>query len=438
MENISDLQFTLENAGGLKRSMKVAVPAAPIETEIGKRLQQLAKTTRMNGFRPGKVPFKVVTNRFASGVRQEVVGETLQSTFYQAMAKQELLPAGLPKIEITCNEAGKDLEYQANFEVYPHIDLAGLGGLTLQKEVVEIADEDIDRMAETLRKQRTTWNPVERGAGDGDKVKLDLDATVDGEKFAGGSAKDVALIIGANSMPDGFEDQLKGLSSGDEKAITVTLPATYPEEKYASRPATFQVRVRQVEEPVLPELDEAFIKAFGVEDGSMAGFRQELRNNMQRELDSRLYRTMKNRVFDLLLENNRADLPEALVEAELHKMMHQGQGHQHAHDHDHRDATAEQRTTAEKRVALGLVLAEIVRQQSISPDAELVRKEVEKIAAPFEDKDMVINWYYDQEERLGDIRNMVLENQVVDWMIGQMKIEAKPAGFQDVMNPAPA
>lgn len=435
MENIAGLQFSLEELEGLNRNMKVIVPPAPIEEEVQKRLQKLAKTSRMNGFRPGKVPFTVIAKRFNEGVRQEVIGETMQSSFYQAVTEKELQPAGFPHIEIVQNEAGKGLEYLAKFEVYPKIELADLSVVTLEKEVVEITEQDLDTMVETLRKQRTTWNTVERAATTGDRVKIDLVGSVDGKEFEGGQAEGIELVIGSNMMPEGFEEQLKGVSAGDEKEITDTLPETYPNPDLAAKNAVFKVTIHGVKEPQLPEVDEEFIKAFGVEDGSIVGLRKEIRNNMQRELDLRLKSTLKNRALDLVLENNALSVPNALIEGELHKMMHKNQAPEHAHHHNHDDATTEQKADARKRVALGMLLAEVIQQQKISPDAAQIRAEIEKIAAPFEDKEMVINWYYADEQRLDEIQNLVLENQVVDWIVGQMKIKEKPATFDQVMNP---
>jgi trigger factor len=428
------MQVSLEATGTLERRMTVEVPNERVQGEVDRRLQQLARTTKVKGFRPGKVPLKVVANQYGEQVRQEVMGEVIQASFYEAVAQEKLHPAGMPRIEPASLEEGKGLAYTAVFEVMPEIDPAPLAGVALDKVTAEVTDADLDAMFETLRKQATAWQAVDRAAQDGDRVIVDFSGTIDGAPFKGNEGSNVPVTLGSGRMIDGFEAGLVGAKAGDERVLDLKFPDDYAYKEVAGKAVRFTAKVNAVEEPKLPEIDEEFAKRFGVD--SVDALRSEVRANMERELGQTLRNRNKQAVMDKLVELNRFDVPKALIENESQALMEQMRRNLQTSPGREPPALdtsmfAEQAT---RRVTLGLILAEIIKRNSLKADADKVRAQVEEIAASYERPDEVMKWYYGDRRRLSDVESVVLEEQVVDWALAQADITEKKVAFEEVMN----
>lgn len=432
------MDVTVEVTEGLERRMKVQVPAERVDAEVEDRLKNLRGRARIDGFRPGKVPLSVVRSKFGGQVRQEVLGEVLQSSFYEAVTQEKLRPVGGPKIEPQVMEPGKALEYTAVFEVYPEIEIGDIAAIAVKRPQVEVTDADIDKVIDRLRKQRTEWKPVERGAQEGDRLKLNFTGTVDGEEFTGGKGTDVPLVLGSGSFIPGFEEQLQGVSKGEQKTLNVTFPEEYHAKDLAGKAAQFAVEVLDVEEPELPEVDEAFVKTFQIADGSVESFRAEIRQNMERELADAVKARVKQQVMDGLLEVNTVDVPRALVEGEIDRLAAQTKEQMMMGQHQSKDLQLPRsmfEDQAERRVALGLLLAEISRKHDLKVDADRVRHTIERFASSYEQPDEVVKWYYANQEHLSNVESMVLEDQLVDWVLEQANISDEPMDFDALMSP---
>ncbi|MGB5736194.1 MAG: trigger factor [Thiohalocapsa sp.] len=421
------MQVTVETGEGLARQMTVELPPEEIEQEVDKRLQEVARNARLPGFRPGKVPMRVLRQRFGDSVRGEVFGDKVQSSFSEAIAKEELRPAGMPEIEADIDKAARRYAYTAKFEVLPQITLCGLEGKSIQRPVADVVDSDIDDMIARLREQNKEWVDVERPAANGDRVTASFQGSIDGESFPGGNAEDVPLELGSNSMVPGFEEQLIGVSAGDERDIDVTFPADYQKEELAGKQARFSVTVKAVAEPVLPEVDEAFVSRFGVEDGDVEKFRADVRSNMGRELKQRIESKLKEQVMDALIEANPFDLPAVLVAEEIKVL--KGQARQAVGGGTFELPDELFADSAKRRVALGLIVAEIVKQHELAPDAARVRASVEEMAATFETPQSVVDYYYADRQRLAQVESMVMEEMVVERMLEQADVQDEPTTF---------
>jgi trigger factor len=428
------MQVSVETTSGLERRMTIEVPKEKIDQEVKSRLKSLASKARISGFRPGKVPMKVIEKRYGNQVQQEVMGEVMQSSFYEALSQEKLMPAGQPHIEPkqVADEA-HDLEFTATFEVYPEITLADMNAVKVEKPAVEIGEDDINKMIETIRKQRTTWQEVDREAKDGDQVIIDFEGKLDGEPFEGGSAKAAPIVLGSKRMIPGFEEQLMGVKAGEEKTLSVDFPDDYHAKDLAGKPATFDVTVQKVEEPQLPELNDEFAESMGVKEGGMAAFREQVKENMQRELDNKIKAQVKQQVMDGLLEQNRFDLPKALVDNEINALIEQRKQTLGRDDIDI-DATQFEEQ-AKRRVSLGLILSEIIKQHDIKVEPSKVREIVEHVASGYEHPEEVVKYYYADKQRLGEIENFALEEQVVDWVLEKAQVSDKKATFDEIMNP---
>lgn len=432
------MQVSVENVGSLERCLTISVEAAQIDDKVKKELQSLSHRVKIKGFRAGKVPMKVVEQHYGRDVRNQVLKDVMQSSFYDAITQEDLRPAGAPSFEPVSMEAGKNLEYKATFEVYPEISLVDFSNVSLEKPVCEINESDVDAMLETIRKQHMSWQPVERAAKADDKVTVDFKGTVDGEAFEGGSGTDMEVEIGKGRLIAGFEDGLVGLSTGDEKTLDLSFPDNYPKQELAGKPVQFAITVKQVEEPVLPEVDAELAKKLGVEDGDLDKLRDEIKQNMQRELDNNLENLQKKAVMDKLIEVNPVDVPQALIESESQSLAQQMM----ANLQQQGMATGQSQLDpslfgdeAKRRVSLGLIMAEIVKQNDIKADEQAVRAKVDAIAEPYERADEVVKWYYGDKRRLAEIESLVIESQVVDWILEQANVSEKALTFNEVMYP---
>lgn len=433
------MQVSVETTSGLERRMTIAVPGDRIESEVEKRLKSMAPRVKLSGFRPGKVPFSVVKKRYSGQVRQEVLGELVNSSFYEAVAKEKLRPAGMPTIEKQSDTDDQGVEYTARFEIYPEIEVKGVEKLAIQRESAEVAASDIDVMVNKLREQRTEFKAVERASKKGDRVTVDYDATVNGESFEGGNGKGLSVVLGSGRMIAGFEEGLVGTKAGEVKELDLTFPDPYHNADIAGKPVHFSVTITTVEEPALPEVDAEFVKAFGIEDGDVEKLRDELKKNMQRELGQVIRSNLKNQVMDKLLAANEFEIPGSLVSAEAQRMAKQmteqlrSQGMQGG---QFGQLTGDMyKDQAKKRVALGMILAEIIQKNGIKASPDKIRAEVEKIASAYNDPQEVVSWYYQDRQRLQEIESMVMEDQVVEWVLESAQVTDNMKTFDELMNP---
>lgn len=429
------MQVTVEAGEGLEKRLSVELPAERVSVEVEKKLNQLARTVRLDGFRPGKVPMRVIKQRFGAQVRQEIFGDLIQATFFEAATKENLRPAGEPKIELQDDTAEGGFTYTAIFEVMPEIELADPGALQIKRPVAEVTEGDVDAMINKLRDQRTTWNDVERAAQDGDTVHIDFTGYLDGEEFEGGSADNAPLKLGSGSMIDGFEAGLLGAMAGEPRSLQLKFPDDYRAEKLAGKEVRFEVKVNKVTEPVVPPVDEDFIKAFGVEDGTVESLRAEIRTNLERQLKQKIKDTVKERVLDALLGANTLTIPKAMVQHEAQQMKSQTQqemaqsGQGNAIDFP----VSMFEPQAERRVSLGLLIGDIVRNHKIEVDAGRVRNTIEEFAVSYENPNEVVNYYMNDREKRSGVENLVLEDQVIDWVLEQARVEDENHSFDDVM-----
>jgi trigger factor len=424
------MEVSVENTGGLARRMTVQVPAERVDQEVQSRLRSMSQTVRLDGFRPGKVPLKVVEQKFGKQVRTEVVDKVMNATIQEAFTQQSIRPAGAPTIEARDTRPGEPLEYVATFEVFPEVQGELNFGFTVSRPVVEISGDDVDDMLDNLRRQRAGWKPVERAAHAGDQVVVDFEGTIDGEAFPGNKASDMPVVLGSGGMIPGFEEQLEGLSAGDEKTLAVTFPTDYPSAGVAGRDASFAVRVKSVSETVLPDLDDEFASAFGIAQGGMQGLREEVTRNMHRELKGLVASRLKGQVFDSLLEHNPVDAPRQLIEEEVQTLKSQAAYQQRPQ--------AELEQLAAKRVKLGVIVSEVAKQNQIQLDPDRVREMVETIAASYEKPEEVIQWYYGNQEMLHGVQSTVIEEQVVEWIIEHagVTVEDKHMSFSALVEEA--
>lgn len=432
------MQVSIESSEGLERRMTVELPAEKVNQAVEKRLKEIARTVRLDGFRPGKVPLSVVRKRFSNDAKQEVFGDLVQSSYFEALMQEKLNPAGEPSIEPVDKAADEGLAYVAVFEVMPEVTLNPFSDVTVQRPVVEVTDEDLNNMVEKLRKQRVTWSEVDRAAQEGDQVMVNFKGYIDGEAFEGGSADNVPLELGSKGMIEGFEEGLVGAKAGESRTLELTFPEDYRAEHLAGKPAKFEVEVIKVSESVLPEVNEEFIKAFGISEDGVEGFYKEIRANMTRELEDKIRTQVKEQAMDALLEANQLDVPKALVKREAEALLQQtkanlAQGGQGNNINLPVELFEDQ---AKKRVTLGLIIAEVVSSNNIEVDEDRVRQRIEEFAQTYEEPQQVIDYYYGNKEQLSGIQNLVLEDQVVDWVLDQVKVEDVSKTFDEVMNPA--
>lgn len=429
------MQVSLERKDGLERTLKVEIPADRIDDAVQQRLSRLQKTARLDGFRPGKVPYRVVRDRFGGQVRQEVMGELVQSTLQEALAQEELYPAGTPRVDAADEQPEQGgMAYTVTFEVYPEIEPAPVEDLEIERPVAEVAEADIDNMIETLRAQRRQFEDVERPAQRGDQVVIDFVGRVDGEPFDGGSGQDTPVELGTGRLIEGMEEQLEGVRPGETRTLDVAFPEDYGVETLAGKPAQFEVTAKAVQEGRLPEVDAEFARSLGVESGSIDELRAQLRANMERELGQALRSRVKQQVMDALIERNPVDVPESLVHDEigrLREQMKQRLGGQLGDEQLGDELFADE---ARRRVRLGLILSALVRGEEIHADDERVRRQVEELAAGYEDPQQVVRYYYENPEMLQGAQAMVVEDQVVDWVLERARVSERQTTFDEIMN----
>ncbi|KAB0550048.1 trigger factor [Pseudomonas argentinensis] len=432
------MQVSVESTSALERRMSITVPAERIETQVNKRLQQTAQKAKIPGFRPGKVPMSVIRQRFEADARQEAVGDVIQSSFYEAVAEQKLAPAGQPSVEPKVLEKGKDLEFVATFEVFPEIKVSGLEAIAIERQQAEVADSDVDNMLEILRKQNTRFEAVERAAEKDDQLNIDFVGKIDGEAFAGGSATGTQLVLGSGRMIPGFEDALIGAKAGEERVINPTFPEDYQNLDLAGKTAEFTVKVNSVSAPQLPELNDEFFALFGIKEGGLEGFRAEVRKNMERELRQAIKSKIKNQVMEGLLAANPVEVPKALIANEVNNLRVQAVqqfGGNIKPDQLPAELFEEQ---AKRRVSLGLIVAEVVKQFDLKPDDARVRELIQEMASAYQEPEQVVAWYYKNDQQLNEVRSVVLEEQVVDTVLQKANVTDKSVSYEEAVKPAEA
>lgn len=429
------MQVSVEQSGNIERKMTISVPSEKVDSEVSRHLQRLSKQAKVPGFRPGKIPMKIMRSRYLGQVMQDVISELIQSSYQDALDKESLRPAGPPSIETTAADEGKDLEYTATFEVYPDLSSLTLSGLKIERTQCEIADSDIDTTLESLRRQKVEWKNIEGEAQDGHRVTLDFTGSVDGEPFAGGEGKAMPVVIGSGSLIPGFEEQLIGIKNDEERALKLGFPDDYHAADLAGKEAVFDVKATAIEEELLPEIDEELAKAFGVEDGGIEKFREEIQQNLSREADDRLEIVLRDVVFQAVLDKNEIDTPKALVGQELNLLIETAEKEQ-PEIRKNEEAMVMYQKLAERRVALGLILAEITDQEEMIPAADDVEKRLQKLAESYEDPSSFVGWYKADRKRLSEIEAQVLESMVVDKLLKDAEITDKIVSFQELVKPA--
>ncbi|GAW97639.1 MULTISPECIES: trigger factor [Colwellia] len=432
------MQVSVETTQGLERRLTISVPAEKVDVEVKNRLRQMSKTQRINGFRPGKVPASVIQKRFGKSVRQEVAGEIMQRNFVDAIVAEKINPAGRPSFVAKSNEDGKALEFEATFEVYPEVELKDLDKITIERPQVEVTDADLDEMFVTLQKQHQTWKEHKGESKEGDKLTLDFSGRVDGEDFDGGKAESFELELGAGRMIPGFEKEVTGMKTGDEKTIKVTFPEDYHAEKLKGKDAEFDIVVHKIETPELPEIDEVFAKLFGIEEGGVEALRVEVRKNMTRELTQAVKAKVKTQVLDGLLAGHDVDLPAALVTQEVDVLRQQAmQRFQGKMDPKNLPQLPTEMFTeqAERRVKIGLLLGEVIKVNELKVDETKVNELITSAASAYEDPKEVVEYYAKNKELMQQMQNVALEEQAVELLVEKADVADKKSSFKEIMNP---
>ncbi|MEW6119112.1 MAG: trigger factor [Pseudomonadota bacterium] len=432
------MQANLEVLEGLVRRLDISVPMDQLETEVQNRLKRLARNVKMDGFRPGKAPLSAVARQHGAGVRQEVLGETLQSRFGEAVQAYQLKIAGYPRFEPKTGEtAGTEVTFSASFEIYPEVKIDSLADGKISRPVVNLSDADVTKTLEVLQKQRRSFQPAERAAAEGDLVRFDYQGTVDGASFEGGKGEDFAAVLGEGRLLKDFEQALVGLKAGDSKGFDLTFPADYAARELAGKAAHFDVQVKDVQAPVLPVIDADFARALGVEDGDVEKLKAEVRANLEREVRRRVQGKLKEQAMELLLKKSALDLPQSLIAMETERLMKMTEADMQARGVQSVKLSADMFTgQAERRVRLGLILAEIVQANKLVAQPEQIRTLIQDQAQSYEEPEQVVQWYYQSPERMQEIESLALEENVVAWVAGQAQVEDVATSFEELMGRA--
>lgn len=433
------MQNNQETQSALERRIDMSVPIAEIEKEVEARLKRMAKTVKMPGFRPGKVPMKMVAQNYGAQARSEAIGAAVERAFGEQLREQQLRIAGNPRIEPKDAANDGELAFSAVFEVYPTIVLGDLSTQKVERPSLELTDAEVDKTIEVLRKQRTTFEPAERAVESGDRVTVDFNGRKDGEEFQGGQATDFPFVVGAGAMLKDFEAAAVGMKAGENKTFDMTFPEDYHAEHLAGQAVQFDIAIKRVEAPKLPEVDADFARALGVADGDVAKLREEVKNNLQREVKRRIQARVKEQVMDALLAANPIEVPKALVESESRQLAENAKRDLEMRGMNAKDIPvqpawfAEQ---AERRVKLGLIMAELVKENELFAKPEQVKALVEEMAESYEDPSELVRWYYSQPERLAQAEAVVIEDNVVEWVVSKVETSDKDITFDELMGNA--
>tara|TARA_Y100001963_G_scaffold156530_1_gene250364 strand:+ start:1258 stop:2559 length:1302 start_codon:yes stop_codon:yes gene_type:complete len=430
------MQVSVETTQGLERRATITVPAATIDEKVKELLKNEYRNRRINGFRKGKVPPNVLQKLFGKEARARAAQELMQSKYFEAIMQEKINPAGPPSIEPKVNEAGQDLEFVATFEVYPEVEVQGLDKIEIEKPDVTVTDKDVDDMLDTLRKQHASWKEVKRKSKKGERITIDFTGRIDGEEFDGGKAQDFALELGQGRMIPGFEDEIIGMKTGEEKTIKVTFPEDYHAENLKGKEAEFDIVAKKVEEQVLPEIDDEFVALFGVKEGGVDALKAEVRKNMERELKNTVQSKVKEQVLKGLVENNDVETPSAMVKQEIDVLRRQAMQRFGNNAQQMPELPANLfEEQAKERVKVGLLLGEVIRGNDIKVDDAKVDEIIANNASAYEDPEEVVAYYKGNEELMQQVRNVALEDQAIDFILDKAKVSAKKTSFDELMNP---
>lgn len=431
------MQAQVETIGQLERRIRISVPRAQIDAEIENRLKRIARTAKIHGFRPGKVPMKLVAQQYGGQVRQEVISEAGSRGISEALYEQKIKIAGMPRFETAAAAAnGEQLEFSATFEVYPEVVVGSIASAKIERPTVQVSEADVDKTIDILRKQRAAFEPTEGAAQQGDQVDIDYIGSIDGQSFAGGATQGYIVTLGEGRTLADFDRPLQGMKAGEEKTFELTFPADYHGKDVAGKTAQFQVKVNRVLAARLPEIGPELAKALGVEDGDVSKMRAEVRANIEREVSKRVENKIKEQVMQALTEATPLSVPRSLIDAEVERLQQRAR-----QDMEVRGIKADNmpmpadlfEAQAQRRVSLGLILAEVVKANDLKAQPEQVRKLVEEYAESYEKPEQVVAWYYENPTRLAEVESLVLEQNVVSWALNQAQVEDKPAAFDDLM-----
>lgn len=428
------MQVSVETLSDLERRVTVQVPAERLTKEIEDRLLSLSRRAKIDGFRPGKAPLKLIKRMYGEQVRYEAVSELMENTLQEALVQEKLNPLGGPRIEPKNLEEGRDLEYCATFEVLPEFEPTGYESITVERPVAEVTEQDVDNMLENLRQQRAVWNVVERPAREGDRISLDFEGKIDGQDFSGGRGENASVVLGKHSLLKGFEERLTGLSAGEETEFDLAFPNDYHVASIAGRTAHFRAKLHSVEEASLPEVDDAFAESFDVKQDGIAGLRRSLRENMERELRDGIKASVKRQIMQGLLEANPIPLPKALVEAEIEQLARQLYFPVSAKDEKSQHLKIQLfEPEARRRVALGLLISRLATTGQIKVDEQRVRDYLHSVASTYQEPAEILRWYEQTPRALDNVRALVLEDQIVDWLLERARVTEKASTFAEIM-----
>ena len=414
--------------------MQVQVPAERVSKEIAARLQTISRTARLNGFRPGKAPLKVIRQQFGSQVHREVIGELLQSSYAEAVTQKQLAPAGNPRIEPQSMDEGQDLKYVATFEVFPDVELKPLESLDVDRVVAEVTESDVDAMIERLRKQQMKYVAVTRAAAAGDKLTIDFEGTIDGAAFAGGKGENIAIVLGEGRMLADLEQGLIGAQTAEKRNVTVKFPADYRATELAGKSAVFATEVKSVEEALVPEVDEAFCKSFGVLEGGLGKLREDVAANMRRELEQALRNRNKATVMEKLYAANPTEVPNVLIESQIRDLQVEAMRRAGTKDASQAPPREPFIEPARRRVTLGLLLNDVIRREALVVDRARVNERLDEMVAAYGDAAAMKRAYLQNAEAMRQVESLTLEDQAVDWILEHAKVREVKSNFKELMN----
>ena len=430
------MQTNEVTSSALERRIDMSVSLVEVETEVAERLKRLGRTVKMAGFRPGKVPVKMVEQSYGPQVRNEVLGDKVESAFTKTVQEQNLRVAGYPKIEPKETSAEGTMEFTATFEVFPEVVVGSLSEVSIERPVLTVSDAEVDRTIEVLRKQRATFEKADRASQEGDRVVIDFTGRKDGEVFEGGQASDFPVVLGGGQMLPDFDNALRGLSAGETKTFDLTFPADYNAQQLAGQTVQFEITLKTVESPVLPEVDEAFAKTLGVTSGDLTEMRAEIKTNLEREVSRRIRGRLRDQALDVLSKACAFEVPQALVDSESERMVEAARQDLVKRGVDVKNVPVEKSwftDQAVSRIKLGLIVAEIVGKNGLQARPDQVRARVDEMAQTYEQPQEVVRWYYSKPENLRDIEDAVVEENVVEWVMGQAKVSDKVFTFEELM-----
>ena len=427
------LDVSVKGRKGLERQMTVRVPTDEIEREVDTRLKKVGRTARLKGFRPGKIPPRIVRQRYGGQIRNEVVSDVIRSSYARAVRQEQLNPAGGPRIEPISAPSDEHLSYRATFEVFPEIQLKPTKSLAMEVPKVEVLDSDVDEMLKTVREQRADWLPVDRKSAAGDRVVIDFNGTIGDEPFEGGQGSEVAVVVGAGQVVEDFDKALKKVEAGQRKTARVKFPKTYPVAELAGKRAAFEISVHRVEEKQIPEVDDEFLEAMGIGEGGVEALKAELRSNMERELNERLRGASRAAAFEALLRLNKIEVPSVLVQEEAAGMQSDAMRRMGVDDPEKAPPVSGFEVSARRRVALGLLVREMIGEHGIELDRSRVNERIVELSAPYEDAQRVAQAYRGSPELMSQVESGVLEDQVADYIIEHGKTRGKSVGFKEFM-----